>query len=72
MLSEYEANPLVNWKSKDCAIYLVLALTVRGRTGECAHREVTCIRDVERKIASASFSPEIAHKVGTCSLYVVF
>lgn len=33
MLAEYAANPLQNWKSKDCAIYLVLALTVRGKTG---------------------------------------
>jgi len=33
MLAEYAANPVQNWKSKDCAIYLVLALTIRGKTG---------------------------------------
>ncbi|KAK9829548.1 hypothetical protein WJX72_006417 [[Myrmecia] bisecta] len=32
MLSEYATNPAQNWKSKDCAIYLVMALTVRGKT----------------------------------------
>jgi hypothetical protein len=34
MLADYAANPAANWKSKDCAIYLVLALTVRGKTSE--------------------------------------
>ncbi|GAX80072.1 hypothetical protein CEUSTIGMA_g7510.t1 [Chlamydomonas eustigma] len=33
MLSEYAANPVLNWKAKDTAIYLVLALTVQGKTG---------------------------------------
>jgi Cse1 len=32
MLADYAANPAANWKSKDCATYLVVALTVRGRT----------------------------------------
>lgn len=33
MLAEYAANPANNWQAKDCAMYLVLALTVRGKTG---------------------------------------
>lgn len=32
MLGEHAANPGQNWKAKDCALYLVTALTVRGRT----------------------------------------
>ena len=32
MLGEHAANPAQNWKAKDCALYLVTALTVRGRT----------------------------------------
>lgn len=32
LLAEYARDPSVNWKAKDCAIYLVVALTVRGRT----------------------------------------
>ena len=32
MLQQYGQNPDQNWKAKDCAIYLVLALTVRGKT----------------------------------------
>ena len=31
---EYAANPAANWKAKDCAVYLVLAVTVKGKTGE--------------------------------------
>ena len=34
MLAEYASNPKANWKAKDTAIYLVLALTVQGKTGE--------------------------------------
>lgn len=32
LLAEHAANPSANWKAKDCAMYLVVALTVRGRT----------------------------------------
>ena len=32
MLQQYGQNPDQNWRAKDCAIYLVLALTVRGKT----------------------------------------
>lgn len=30
MLREYSANPATAWKSKDCAVYLVVALTVNN------------------------------------------
>lgn len=32
MLEEYAAAPSKNWKAKDCAIHLVVALTVQGKT----------------------------------------
>lgn len=32
MLQQYGQNPDQNWRAKDCAVYLVLALTVRGKT----------------------------------------
>ena len=32
MLQQYAQNPEQNWKAKDCAIYLVVALTVKGKT----------------------------------------
>lgn len=32
MLASYAASPAVNWKAKDCAMYLVTALTVKGST----------------------------------------
>ena len=34
MLGQYAANPAGAWKAKDCAIYLVVALTVRGKTAK--------------------------------------
>ena len=32
MLASYASNPTTNWKAKDCAMYLVTALTVKGST----------------------------------------
>ena len=32
MLAEAARSPQQNWRAKDCAIYLVTALTVRGKT----------------------------------------
>uniref|UniRef100_A0A7S2T0L6 Exportin-2 n=1 Tax=Chloropicon primus TaxID=1764295 RepID=A0A7S2T0L6_9CHLO len=32
LVQEYSTNPQANWKSKDCAMYLIMALTVRGKT----------------------------------------
>jgi exportin-2 (importin alpha re-exporter) len=32
LIQEYASNPQSNWKSKDCAMYLIMALTVRGKT----------------------------------------
>ncbi|GFR48907.1 hypothetical protein Agub_g10856 [Astrephomene gubernaculifera] len=31
-LADYASNPAANWRSKDCAIYMVTALSVKGRT----------------------------------------
>jgi exportin-2 (importin alpha re-exporter) len=33
-LQEHAANPTEGWRAKDCAVYLVMAVTVKGRTGE--------------------------------------
>uniref|UniRef100_A0A7S3VJD6 Importin N-terminal domain-containing protein n=1 Tax=Dunaliella tertiolecta TaxID=3047 RepID=A0A7S3VJD6_DUNTE len=48
MLAEYAASPAANWKSKDAAIYLVLALTVKGKTashGATSTNEFVNIQD---------------------------
>ncbi|KAF5835999.1 cellular apoptosis susceptibility/chromosome segregation 1-like protein [Dunaliella salina] len=48
MLAEYAASPATNWKSKDAAIYLVLALTVKGKTashGATSTNEFVNIQD---------------------------
>lgn len=34
LLQENAANPQEGWRAKDCAVYLVMAVTVKGRTGE--------------------------------------
>lgn len=34
LLQEHAANPAEGWRAKDCAVYLVMAVTVKGRTGE--------------------------------------
>jgi exportin-2 (importin alpha re-exporter) len=33
-LQEHAADPAKGWRAKDCAVYLVMAVTVRGKTGE--------------------------------------
>ncbi|KAL6747498.1 Cse1-domain-containing protein [Haematococcus lacustris] len=48
MLAEYAASPGTKWHSKDCALYLVLALTVKGKTashGATATNELVNIQD---------------------------
>ena len=32
-LQEHAANPAEGWRAKDCAVYLVMAVTIKGRTG---------------------------------------
>jgi exportin-2 (importin alpha re-exporter) len=48
LLTEYAASPDAAWKQKDCAIYLVIALTVRGKSdakGATATNELVNIGD---------------------------
>lgn len=33
-VQENASNPQEGWRAKDCAVYLVMAVTVKGRTGE--------------------------------------
>eukprot|EP00878_Enallax_costatus_P016271 GHUV01017068.1.p1 GENE.GHUV01017068.1~~GHUV01017068.1.p1 ORF type:complete len:703 (+),score=205.92 GHUV01017068.1:410-2518(+) len=34
LLAEHAADPVKGWRAKDCAVYLVMAVTVKGKTGE--------------------------------------
>jgi hypothetical protein len=48
LLAEHAANPSQNWRAKDCAVYLVVALTVRGRTaaaGATATNQLVSVAD---------------------------
>ena len=48
LLAEHAALPAQNWRAKDCAVYLVVALTVRGRTvaaGATATNQLVSVSD---------------------------
>ena len=48
LLAEYAADPGRKWRQKDCAIYLIMALTVRGKSdakGVTATNELVSIGD---------------------------
>lgn len=40
-LAEYAANPAAGWRAKDCAIYMVTALSVKGRTAAAGATSTT-------------------------------
>lgn len=64
MLQTYAANPAVNWKEKDCAIYLVVALTVRQKTaaqGATATNQLVNIGD----FFTAQIEPELKKTDGS-------
>ena len=63
LLAEHASNPSQNWKAKDCAMYLVVALAVRGRTaaaGVTSTNQLVNIQDF--------FSQQVSHLIhlSTC------
>ncbi len=60
MLQEYRVNPIGNWKSKDCAIYLAAALTVHGKTMEKGATVTNEFVDIPQFFRS-DIQPELAH-----------
>ena len=63
LLAEYAAAPDGAWKQKDCAVYLVIALTVRGKSeakGATATNELVNIGD----FFSAHIVPELQVPLG--------
>ena len=46
LLAQYNQNPSVFWKAKDCAIYLVLALAVKKKTNARGATEINELVDV--------------------------
>ena len=58
LLAEHASNPSQNWKAKDCAMYLVVALAVRGRTaaaGVTSTNQLVNIQDF--------FSQQVSHLI---------
>lgn len=52
LLAEYAAAPSKAWRSKDCALYLVLAVAVKGRTGERGATTTNKLVNVEEFLAA--------------------
>lgn len=62
MLAEYAAAPATAWKAKDCAVYLVTALAVRGKTAAagaccCCAAPGLLLQQCPRRARSASCAP---------------
>ena len=74
LLAEHAANPSQNWKAKDCAMYLVVALAVRGRTaaaGVTSTNQLVNIQDFfNQQVAPCSPAmnscPLVAKAVPSC------
>ena len=68
MLGEHAANPGQNWKAKDCALYLVTALTVRGRTaaqGATTTNQLVNIPDFfQQQVGPSAISPAAKQSPG--------
>lgn len=47
LLAEHASNPAQNWKVKDCAVYLVVALAVRGRTAAAGVTSTNQLVDIQ-------------------------
>lgn len=63
LLAEYSADPARNWKQKDCAIFLITALTVRSKTdtqGATSTNELVNIGD----FFTGHIVPELQAPVG--------
>ncbi len=46
-MQEYASSPSSAWAAKDCAIYCVIALTVKGRTGERGATSTNTLVDIQ-------------------------
>ena len=46
LLEQYRVNPAANWKAKDAAIYLVIALTLKGSTSRLGATQTNSLVDL--------------------------
>ncbi|GBG65232.1 hypothetical protein CBR_g50023 [Chara braunii] len=58
MLGEYAADPARNWKAKDCAIYLIVALAVKQKTAAQGATLVNALVDVA-EVFRSHIKPEL-------------
>jgi len=66
MLGQYTTAPAAQWKAKDCAMYLVTALAVKGKTvaaGATSTNALVNIPDFYNKHVAPDLAPESAGKV---------
>lgn len=57
LLAEYAKDPGNNWQAKDCAIYLVVALTVRGKTSAMGATTTNQLVSIGEFFSSQARSP---------------
>ena len=77
LLTSFAANPITNWKDKDCAIYLVVSLATKKARGSLVSTDLV---DVQRFFASV-IVPELKGqdvngfpmlKVGALKFFTMF
>jgi len=56
LLAEHASNSSQNWKAKDCAMYLVVALAVRGRTAAAGVTSTNQLVNIQE-----FFSQQVSH-----------
>jgi exportin-2 (importin alpha re-exporter) len=59
MLAEYAGSPAAHWRAKDCAIYLVTALAVRGKTAAAGATTTNALVNLQDFFAQ-QIGPELA------------
>ena len=65
MLSEYAAAPATAWKAKDCALYLVTALAVRGKTAAAGATATNALVNLQDFFAQQARRGEGAWRAAT-------
>lgn len=65
LLGEYAAGPDAQWAAKDCAMYLVMALAVKGKTAALGATTVNALVDVTQ-----FFQQHVLPELGTAELDV--
>ena len=76
LLQQYAANPAANWKAKDAAIYLVIALTLKGSTSRLGATQTNALVNLAPNVILAGTPLQQVHMqfslLGIERAYVTF